>query len=145
MFLNLNFYLLLLDTDEEKDQFVQIYNTYRNLMYYVARKILKDDYLAEDAVHNAFLKIIKHLEKLGDLHCHKTKNFLVIIVENTAKDIYNKQKRNNVFLDSLETELPNDKNLEDDILNHLEAYEIVKEIQLIPEIYRDVLMLPHNL
>jgi len=72
----LTYYLLLLDSDEEKDQFSQIYNTYRNLMHFVARRILNDDYLAEDAVHNAFLKVVKHLDKIKeDLYCHKTKNF----------------------------------------------------------------------
>lgn len=71
----------------------------------------------------------------------QNKKFLVIIVENTAKDIYNKQKRDNVSLDSLEIDLPCDIDIEEDILNQIEASEIVNEIKLFPATYKDVLML----
>lgn len=35
-------YLNLLDTEEEKSKFEQIYNYYRQIMFYVAKGILKD-------------------------------------------------------------------------------------------------------
>ena len=56
-------YLQMLDTPEEKIRFEQIYEKYRGLMYHVADNILHNRQDAEDAVHNAFLQIIKHFKK----------------------------------------------------------------------------------
>lgn len=69
----LSFYLSIIDTDQDKEKFEKLYTQYRRLMQYVAHDILKDDYLAEDAVHTAFIKIIANLNKIGDISCHKTK------------------------------------------------------------------------
>lgn len=89
----LTFYLSLVDTEEEKSKFEKIYYKYRNLMYYCAREILKDDQLAEDAVQEAFFKLTKYMKKMNDVECHKTKHFIVIIVECAAKDIYRREKK----------------------------------------------------
>lgn len=86
-------YLMLLETERDKSKFVRIYERYRDTMYVTAYDVLRDDRLAEDAVHDAFLKIIDHLEKISEVESHKTKNFVVIIVRNKAIDLYRKRKR----------------------------------------------------
>lgn len=60
----LQLYLQLLDTEEEKQGFELLYETYRKLMHWVANNILHDEKLAEDAVHEAFLRIIKNFHKI---------------------------------------------------------------------------------
>ena len=138
----LSLYLSLLDSDEEKDRFEQIYIIYRNLMYYIARRILQDDSLAEDAVHNAFIRIIGYLDKLQDINSHKTKGFLVIVVENTSKDIYNKRKHANaISFDSLEVELSDNHDLEENVIDQINVNDLVKKIETLSTIYRDVLMM----
>ena len=62
----LQLYLQLLDTEEEKQGFELLYETYRKLMHWVANNILHDEKLAEDAVHEAFLRIIKNFHKIND-------------------------------------------------------------------------------
>ena len=47
----LAFYVAILDTEEQKDKFTEIYTTYYGMMYQVARAITHDDKLAEDALH----------------------------------------------------------------------------------------------
>ena len=49
----LAFYVAILDTEEQKDKFTEIYTTYYGMMYQVARAITHDDKLAEDALHEA--------------------------------------------------------------------------------------------
>lgn len=71
-------YLQLLDTQTEQEKFEQLYYQYKRLMYWIANHILGDSHLAEDAVHEAFLKIIKNFHKIGEIHCPRTKNFVVI-------------------------------------------------------------------
>ena len=58
------FYLSLIDTEEEKSKFEQLYHLYRYTMLHVAVSILKETQLAEDAVHEAFIRIAKNLHKI---------------------------------------------------------------------------------
>ncbi|MGL5259319.1 MAG: RNA polymerase sigma factor [Lachnospiraceae bacterium] len=60
-------------------------------MFYATNRILKNQDSAEDAVHNAFLRVINHLEKINENDCHKTRAFLVVILKNIAIDIYRKE------------------------------------------------------
>lgn len=57
-------YLQMLETPEEKSLFEQIYLEYRGLMYHVAYEILHNDQDAEDAVHQAFVKIVENIKKM---------------------------------------------------------------------------------
>lgn len=68
-----------------------LYETYRGLMFYVANQILQNEQDAEDAVHDAFLSVAEHIKKFSRLERHKTKAFLVTIVENKAIDLYRKK------------------------------------------------------
>lgn len=61
-------------------------------MYYVAYKILNNAHKAEDAVHNAFIKISENVHNIDEEVCPKTQNYVVTIVENKAIDTYRFKK-----------------------------------------------------
>ena len=84
-------YLQIIETDEDKSTFEQIYEAYRGLMFHAAFKVLTHEQDAEDAVHDAFLSVAEHIKKFSRLERHKTKAFLVTIVENKAIDLYRKK------------------------------------------------------
>lgn len=112
---NMLIYLSLIDTEEDKRKFERIYLAYKQTMFYAANRILKNEHTAEDAVHQAFLRIINNLEKIDESDCHKTRAFLVVIVEHIAIDLYRKKKRENVLsLDEMEIYVPDTKALPDD-------------------------------
>lgn len=50
-------YLAAIDAPEDRDTFVTLYETYRNLMFHVAHQILRNEADAEDAVHDAFVTV----------------------------------------------------------------------------------------
>lgn len=77
-------YLYMLDTEEEKDKFTRIYEDYRQFMFYVANKVLRDEGLAEDALQESFLRVVNNLHKIDESDVPKTKGFLKIIVKNVA-------------------------------------------------------------
>ena len=79
-------YLQMIESEEDKSKFIQIYTKYRNLMFHVARQILGNDSDAEDAVHEAFLASLKHLHKFSDVDCPKTRSYFVTIMENKSID-----------------------------------------------------------
>lgn len=55
----LAFYLSLIETQEDKRLFEQIYMDHRQNMFSYAKKLLGDEGYAEDIVHDVFLSIIK--------------------------------------------------------------------------------------
>ena len=50
-------YLQMIETNEDKSKFEEIYQEYRNLMYYVAYKRMLHELDAEDVVHHGYLII----------------------------------------------------------------------------------------
>ena len=100
-------YLQLIETDEDKSKFEQIYEAYRGLMFHVAFKILSQKEDAEDAVHHAFVKVAENITKISDPVCPKTKAFVVTIVENRAIDILRSRNRHQeVSLDTIAYGIP---------------------------------------
>lgn len=68
-------YLQMIESDEDKSKFEQLYIMYKGLMFHVAMKILKNEFDAEDAVHQAFLSLIENLKKISDVKCPKTRAY----------------------------------------------------------------------
>jgi RNA polymerase sigma-70 factor, ECF subfamily len=137
----LTIYLNLLDTNEDKVKFEQLYLEYRYVMLYVARQILHDDMLAEDAVHEAFLILLKNLDKIDEVTCKKTKAYIVIIAKNKAIDMLRHNRHEAICADPVE-------NIEDptfqpeDILINKETLQQLKTcLSSLDETYRIVLEL----
>ena len=59
-------YLQMLEDLSDRDKFTLLYNKYRRLMLYVANQILNNQDDSEDAVHEAFLSIIRNIKKIQD-------------------------------------------------------------------------------
>lgn len=134
----LQLYLTLIDTEVDKNRFVCFYHQYKKLMFYIAKEILKDDHLSEDAVQEAFLRIAKNFHKIGDIMSHETKAFAVIITRNVAIDFYNKEKKITEIRQHLsESTYTNEEALFSDV-----SYEqLIDYILELPKNYRDVLYL----
>ena len=80
-------YLSMIELDDNRSKFVEIYETYRGLMFYTAMQILDKKEDAEDAVHQAFVSILENLYKISQVKCPKTRAYVVIITERKALDI----------------------------------------------------------
>lgn len=94
-------YFQMIETDEDKTKFTRLYETYKNLMFSVAYSILNHNSDAEDAVHQAFISVIKHLGKFKKINSDSTKSLLIVITERKAIDIIRKNKRY-VLMDDLD-------------------------------------------
>jgi len=134
----LAFYLSLLDTEEEKSKFTQLYEQYGKLMVCEAHKILNDQYLAEDATHNAFIKLTRYLNNIDKINCHKTKRFVVLVTKSVVMDMLRKNKHYpKESYEELEPKLA----FEEDALDVIAVQELVAMITALPENYRTVLEL----
>ena len=83
-------YLLLLETEEEKKFFKSIYEEHKNEMFHVAVGILKNESDAEDMVHETFLTLVDHLDKLINNKPYKVWSYINITLKHKC---YNLCKR----------------------------------------------------
>jgi RNA polymerase sigma-70 factor (ECF subfamily) len=133
-------YLSQIDNPEDQNKFTLLYEEYNEKMFYFANTFLKDSYLAEDAVHEAFIVIIKNLHKIKEADCPQTRNYLFIIVKHISLAMINKAKKNGEIPVSDEDyiwEEDSGFNLEDEYISKISYDEIVSEIKNLPETYRD--------
>lgn len=135
-------YLQMIDIEEDKRKFVLLYELYRNLLLHISYDVLNDYQLAEDALHEAFIKIAQNMSKISDVHSLKTKRYLITITKNAAIDIYRQRKarqRMEIYVDELtEEDLPiiyPEPATDGDILDILTN---------LPAIYRDVFILKYS-
>lgn len=135
-------YLNSLETQEEKDKFEQIYYEYRHTMIYVAMSLLKDQHLAEDAVHESFIRLTKNLHKINDIFCPQTKGYLVTIVRNVSLSMLKKQTHD-IPIDEYSEVISSGVDLEDYALSKLDFEKVVEQIMALPDIYKDVLYLTY--
>ncbi|MDU1411841.1 MAG: sigma-70 family RNA polymerase sigma factor [Clostridium sp.] len=84
---------LLSHENFQHNKIEQLYNTYENKMYGVAYSILNNIGQAEDAVQDAFIKIIPHLEEINRVSSVETKRLMMYTIKNAAIDIYRKNRR----------------------------------------------------
>lgn len=88
----LMFYLEMLDTLEEKVRLEEIYLKYRGAMFRVADSVLHNDQDAEDAVHNAFLRIIKKFSRFQNTAAKDLAPQVIVIARNEAISLQRKKK-----------------------------------------------------
>ena len=129
-------YLQMLETPEEKSLFEQIYLEHCGLMFHVAYEILHNEQDAEDAVHQAFVKIAENIKKIDAPVCPKTHSYVVTIVEHQAIDQYRRlQKHPSVEL--IEEIQGTNAHYEGD-------NDLTKCILKLPARYREMILLHHQ-
>lgn len=133
-------FLIMLDSDEDRSKFVQLYHKYRYFLWYLACERLQDDHLAEDAVQETFLALTHHIDKVGCVESAATRNFLATIVKNKATDLW--RKRQGIMEEKEASPKQEAEVFGEDVLDQYlvkESYErILQAIQKLDEIYRVV-------
>lgn len=137
------FYFAALDTREEKDKFIWLYETYRKRMWYIAFGILKDPYYAEDIVHDTFMKVSKNIDKFIGKDRNESGRLIVTIVKRLSLDAL-KRRKHFEFL-PVEDEILFDDKMENDPVDMTvskEQYErLVLHFASVDERYAGVLKL----
>ena len=134
----LSFYLSMVETDEERDLVTRLYYTYERMMYKIALGVLKNPHDAEDAVSEAFIRLIKNLDKVSDVGSVKCKGFVIIVIKNVSIDMYNKRKQDE-HLDIDEAYDISGGNVEEDFIEKYDADVIHNTINSLKDEYRDIL------
>ena len=135
-------YLSMVETEEQRSMVERLYIDHKQTMYHTAFAVLNNKQDAEDAVHEAFLRIITNIDKLAEIETAKIKSFIIIIVKNIAIDIYRQRLQKDV------SDAPEDDNIEfseveQQVLNSFEYEALNKAVGSLPETQRNVLILKY--
>lgn len=128
-------YLAMLESDEDRNKFMKLYESYEKKLYAVALHILENNEKAEDAVQQAWLRILQHWEQVSCLDWDLAGGYVVTTVKNAAIDILRLEKR----VESLPTtwDPPAREESKD------EYQYLISLIQALPDIYRRILELKY--
>lgn len=74
-------YLAMLETDVDRDKFMKLYESYEKKLFAVALRILENNEKAEDAVQQAWLRIIQHWERVSCLEWDLAGGYAVTTVK----------------------------------------------------------------
>ena len=134
------FYLSLVETDRDKQKVQQVYEQYYGLMMYIASRYYSQRDDAEDIVHDAIVKIIKHLACIDVDDAVRTKAYCVTVVKHTALDRL-KAKENNVI--SMEDFQEEPVQANDFAIDKDTYADLVRAIRALGDPYRIVLTLKY--
>lgn len=127
----LSLFLAMLETDEDRQRFAELYSQCSGVIEKTAKRILKNQHDAEDAVQNAFMQIIRHFEKVYKIPCDDLPFWCISIVKNEANMILRKRNKT-VPLEEWDAAIGD--------AEMASAYhDIVKLFSRIPETYRAAL------
>ncbi len=117
---------------------MQVYQMYKDMLYNVSYRIIKNEHDAQDTVHDAFIKAFQNISKLeNDLNLGP---WLKRIVINCSFDVLRQKKKLDWLQESYEvTETEEDVNVYEDITYKVEA--IKKAIHALKDKYRIIIVL----
>ncbi|MDE5753630.1 MAG: sigma-70 family RNA polymerase sigma factor [Oscillospiraceae bacterium] len=78
---------------QDSEKLRLLYQIYEKPFYHIAYAILHQHQQAEDAVSDAFEKIIRNLHRIGEPEDPSTKQYMTAIIRNTAINQYRKNLR----------------------------------------------------
>lgn len=134
-------YLSMIEKEHQRTRFEEIYRENRQLMFWQAKKVLKDGYLAEDAVHDAFIRIAENMDTVERLNGQQVKRYVLVAAKNTAIDIFRKRSRqmeNEICYEDMEMEQGNEEDP-----SRLE-YAVREILLALPGQYRGVFLLKYS-
>lgn len=140
-------YLGLIDDEQQRIKFEEIYTTYRMQMIHLAKSYFENEADAEDVVHDVFVRIAtKHMKFIQGLdNPEDIRNYLLKATKNTALNELKRKGRSNVSIEDIaESDLASLPDLTDDsfiemICTKAEYESVVQELLSMEEPYRDIM------
>lgn len=140
-------FLAFIDDENERRLFEVLYLSYRKQMHSIAKSILLNDADAEDAVHNAFLKLAKRSMPIisGIKDERDRRNYLLKMAKNTALNMKRDRKpvvdpndpAVNVF--AAKNAGIDDDTFINTLCDHIDSKRVIEAINGLDTVYKDAL------
>ena len=79
------------------DAVTEIFNKYLPMMKSLAKSLLNDDQLSEDAVQEALVRLSQNTHKIDNINSNAGKNYIYTVTKNEALKILNDEKNKKIF------------------------------------------------
>ena len=79
--------LAMLETEQDQQRFMRLFDAYEKKIYAVALLILEDQTQAEDAAQQTWLKLVQNWERISALPWKETGGYVVTTAKNSALNI----------------------------------------------------------
>lgn len=119
----------------------KLYELYEQKMYHTAFSILRDCYLAEDAVQEAFVRLLNNLDSIKNPESTATKYYILRTIKSASIDIYRKRQKELERLTILDDTLLENTSKGDcsDSFCITTQEETMTAVHTLPDIYREVI------
>jgi RNA polymerase sigma-70 factor (ECF subfamily) len=134
----------MVESPEERTRIEELYGKFKRLMFKCAMEILHNESESMDAVHDAFLYIIKNKEKYLCLSDTNFRSYGVVLVESRALDIQRSKKPDLPIEDFTEV-LPSDDNIEIELENRKQLEILRQTVRSLDENSRLVFEMKYEL
>ena len=135
--------IMEIESDADRVLVERLYHTCRSAMLRRAKEILGDEDDAEEAVQDALVRLIRHMDTVREIPTAEQPCYLMMLNRTAALDIYRKRKRNTALRQELEQALdaePPEAALPDELLLGEEKIETLMEcLRELPQRDRDLL------
>jgi RNA polymerase sigma-70 factor (ECF subfamily) len=136
------FLLLSTANEEQKEKFEQLYLYYRDFMMYIVNGIISRKSIAEEAVQEAFIKILLNIDDIDEVNCRQTKSFILLITKSVAiNKLKYENRRNHIEDNVLEYSNVESCSLEDIAIQNITVANVLEAIKKLDEKYREIIIL----
>lgn len=134
----LNIFLTMIVGDHDRSNFINLYETYHKMVFYVSEQILHSNALAEEAAQEVWLKVLERLLSICEMPAEKQRAYLIVTARNMSLNILKKEKRYVSFEEETQSACCADwdeeyQHLVNIVMNLPEDYSRILELKLILE------------
>ena len=134
-------FVFLLTEGEDDRLFLEgVYEEYHRLMYAQALRVLRDGGMAQDAVSDSLMALMKKIPLLRTLECNKLRAYAVITVRHTAISLLNKRNREPAADEAL-INLEDGFRVDEGALARAGVQEIKRAVRSLPPRERDAMLM----
>lgn len=137
----LPFVLMMIDSEEDRLFLEGLYLEYHQLLYGMALRVTRSRDMAQDAVSESLIALIKKIDLLRTLECNKLRAYLVITVKHTAISMLNRGKRETAADDSAFVNLSDGFGADEGALARAGVDSIKAAIRQLPEREKTVMLM----
>ena len=135
--------LAALDNDKQRNELAAFYEQYKNRFFGIAYSKLHNPEEAEDAVQEAFLRVVDNPNKYFKMSNRERLRYVDGIVRHVSVDKFNKDKKNNtVSIEDLDDNIMSEAiSPEEKYITDASARELVQFALTLPESQRQALFM----
>lgn len=119
----------------------ELYKVYESKMYGIAYSILNNIEQAEDAVHDAFIRLNSHLDNIKRVNSLETKRLVTYTIKNIAIDKYRRNRKEvELFSKGVDEPVISKNPYETDSVSRVEDRELIlKLLSELPSKHREII------